>query len=631
MRYATRFRTFRPVRWLLVVCLFAGAAVATSQEPAPPPRQEPSYPGALTGDDAEAAARLEKEIDMLLEQGDVQQAIAKAEELLALRTSRQGMKHWATVNGTWLKRNLQKIAPMGKDGLSAWNESVQATADAAALYAQGKYVASQLLLEKALRISERLFGDDHPETAKSYHNLATNLDARGKHATAQPLLEKALEIRLRLLGEDHPETAKSYNNLAVNLDYQGRSAEAQPVHEKALELRKRLVGDHPLMAASYNNIAFNLNAQGQYAEAQPFHEKALEIRKRLLGDDHPDTAESYNNVGGNLRDQGKHADARPLVEKALETRKRLLGEDHPDMVMSYNSLADNLNAQGKYTEAWAIYQKAGRSFLAARGRVAFGGAERVAWAAEHSPLARMAAAGARQGHFAEACAALEQDLGRGLWDDISLRSVGLLTSDEREPLLAAERELQQLDQALGGKLEEDARRQIVEQRSKASLKLGEVRVALMEKHGPLGGDVFELAAVGVWRGCVERLRRPTVGDYGRCQDPGGGLARRCEKYPHCGTGQAGGNARQAPGACGARRGAPFPANAAGRARRRWALATLACDRLGGRQPGETVQGRPPAGQDAAGAGGQRAGPLRLGCFRQAERVWLHPPRDTRQD
>ena len=52
-----------------------------------------------------------------------------------------------------------------------------------------------------------MLGEDHPETAQGYNNLASNLHAQGKYAEAEPLFRTALEIRRRVLGEDHPDTA----------------------------------------------------------------------------------------------------------------------------------------------------------------------------------------------------------------------------------------------------------------------------------------------------------------------------------------------------------------------------------------------------------------------------------------
>ena len=70
--------------------------------------------------------------------------------------------------------------------------------------------------------------------------------SQGKYAEAEPLYRKALAIRLKTLGEDHPDTAVSYNNLASNLNAQGKYAEAEPLYRKALAIRLKTLGREPL-------------------------------------------------------------------------------------------------------------------------------------------------------------------------------------------------------------------------------------------------------------------------------------------------------------------------------------------------------------------------------------------------
>jgi hypothetical protein len=55
----------------------------------------------LTGDDAKKALELDKAIDAALKADGWDVAIARAEELLALRTRVQGPKHFETVNVEW--------------------------------------------------------------------------------------------------------------------------------------------------------------------------------------------------------------------------------------------------------------------------------------------------------------------------------------------------------------------------------------------------------------------------------------------------------------------------------------------------------------------------------------------------
>ena len=97
---------------------------------------------------------------------------------------------------------------------------------------QGKYAEAEPLHRSALAIRRKALGEDHPDTATGYNNLAANLNAQGKYAEAEPLYRRALAIRLKALGEDHPDTATSYNNLAANLHAQGKYAEAEPLHRR---------------------------------------------------------------------------------------------------------------------------------------------------------------------------------------------------------------------------------------------------------------------------------------------------------------------------------------------------------------------------------------------------------------
>ncbi|MGO9463774.1 MAG: tetratricopeptide repeat protein [Isosphaeraceae bacterium] len=363
---------------------------------------------------------------------------------------------------------------------------------------QGKYAQAQPLYEKALEINRRLHTDNHPDTASSYNNLAHNLDAQGNYAQAQPLHEKALEIKRRLLTDYHPDTALSYNNLALNLDHQGKYAQAQPLYEKALEIKRRLLtDDHPGTAITYSNMATNLDAQGNYAQAQALHEKALEIKRRLLTDDHPGTAISYNNAALNLDHQGKYAQAQPLHEKALQIYRRALIEDRPDAVSIANNLAGNLNAQAKYALARDSLLLAVKSLDAARLRVAFTGLERAA--TRQSARLALAALQARLGQPALAWQPLEEDLGRGLLDELAARQDRRLTPEERARLHDLTTELERLDklaETTPKNLDQAERAKrfadLKHLRALASIALGEFQTKLVEVHGTLAGQVATL-------------------------------------------------------------------------------------------------------------------------------------------
>ena len=341
--------------WIGATCLPASAQTTCPQDAQPP---EPGL-RKVTGDDAKRAEKLDKAIERALTADRWDEAIARAEELLGLRTRIQGPTHFETVDAERRLKTLRTVAPMPRADRLVYLSAATINGQAEALSAQGKYAEAQPMAEKALEMRRRLLTDDNPETARSYHNLGLCLSKQGKYAQAQAMAEKAHEIRRRLLTDDHPDTAQSCNSVAVNLNAQGKYVLAQPMFERALAIRRRvLTDDHAETARSYNNTATNLNDQGKHVQAQPLHEKALAIWRSLLTDDHADTALGYNNLGVNLGFQAKYALAQPLFEKALAIRRRLLTDDHLDTANSYNNLALDLASQRKYAQAQPLFEKA---------------------------------------------------------------------------------------------------------------------------------------------------------------------------------------------------------------------------------------------------------------------------------
>jgi tetratricopeptide (TPR) repeat protein len=224
---------------------------------------------------------------------------------------------------------------------------------------QGRYSEAEPLYQKALALWQKLLGEDHPSVATSYNNLAALYDSQGRYREAEPLYQKALALLQKLLGEDHPSVATSYNNLAELYRVQGRYSEAEPLYQQALALKQRLLGeDHPSVATSYNNLALLYDSQGRYSEAEPLYQKALALLQKLLGEEHPDVATSYNNLALLYYSQGRYSEAEPLYQQALALSKKLLGEDHPYVATSYNNLALLYDSQGRYSEAEPLYQKA---------------------------------------------------------------------------------------------------------------------------------------------------------------------------------------------------------------------------------------------------------------------------------
>jgi tetratricopeptide (TPR) repeat protein len=208
---------------------------------------------------------------------------------------------------------------------------VKSLNDLAFLYEfTGRYPEAEPLYLRALAISEKELGANHPGTAFSLNNLAGLYEFTGRYPKAEPLYLRALAISEKELGANHPDTATSLNNLAELYASTGRYAEAEPLYLRSLAIREKELGaNHPDTATSLNNLAGLYASTGRYPEAEALYLRSLAIREKEVGANHPDTASSLNNLAELYRLTRRYPDAEPLYVRALEILEQSLGTNHP--------------------------------------------------------------------------------------------------------------------------------------------------------------------------------------------------------------------------------------------------------------------------------------------------------------
>src|SRR5262249_37538537 len=136
---------------------------------------------------------------------------------------------WETVDARFYEETARTFAARPEGDRKALARSYSDADQGLQLFNQGRYREAQALVAKALATHRTLLGEEHPDTALCYTNLAACLNAQGKHAEAAKGHRRALALRKKLLGEEHPHTATCYTNLALTLHEQGKHAEAEQV------------------------------------------------------------------------------------------------------------------------------------------------------------------------------------------------------------------------------------------------------------------------------------------------------------------------------------------------------------------------------------------------------------------
>src|SRR5262249_50648497 len=150
---------------------------------------------------------------------------------------------------------------------------------------------------------------------------------------------------------------------------------------------------------------------------------------------------SYSALATALEAQGRREQAEPFRRRALALLSEGVGDNHPTTVTARVELAGNLQAGGHLPEAEMLLRAAARHSEAARPITRFGGLERASLSAGRPPWQALALCQARLGRAVEAWQAYENNLARGLLDDLT---AGPLAPDESRRMSAVLAEIDRL-------------------------------------------------------------------------------------------------------------------------------------------------------------------------------------------
>ena len=219
----------------------------------------------------------------------------------------------ASVAPPYEAESLWRRAADGKDSaiasrafaaLGEFRERAGDTAGAAAMYA------------KAVEKEEAASGSDSAETAVRLNSLALVSEPKD----AVPMLERAVAIDRKRWGEKHPETATTESNLSGELLALGRVAESVRIGTLALSNFESTLGPrHPRTAAAASNLADAKRAAGDRGAAERLYRRALRIDEQALGAANPETLNDVRNLADFLREIGREREARALEQRYAST------------------------------------------------------------------------------------------------------------------------------------------------------------------------------------------------------------------------------------------------------------------------------------------------------------------------
>ncbi|XP_043910351.1 clustered mitochondria protein homolog isoform X2 [Protopterus annectens] len=160
-------------------------------------------------------------------------------------------------------------------------------------YIMGDYSEALSNQQKAVLMSERVLGIEHPNTIQEYVHLALYCFAYGQLSTALKLLYRARYLMLLIIGEDHPEMALLDCNIGLVLHGVMECGLSLRFLESALAINSKYHGAKSLkVALSHHLIARVYESKAEFRSALQHEKECYTIYRNQLGEQHEKTKES---------------------------------------------------------------------------------------------------------------------------------------------------------------------------------------------------------------------------------------------------------------------------------------------------------------------------------------------------
>jgi len=212
------------------------------------------------------------------------------------------------------------------------------------------------------RLLARVEQEEGPETAAAAVLLDLLIESlwrsRGRSAAeeALPLIDRVVRLKQRLHGPDHLEVANSLFNLGVIHTMTGKTAEAEGVFRRVLDIREASLpsGDEAVLEA--------MNALANVKRAEEDYEGAIEVSRRGLrlaeaaGKPFSNSAKLLRGgLGSSLFHLNRFDEARALLEPQVAHYD---STNHPTLSSSLNMLANIELSTGDLLRAATLYRRA---------------------------------------------------------------------------------------------------------------------------------------------------------------------------------------------------------------------------------------------------------------------------------
>ncbi len=208
------------------------------------------------------------------------------------------------------------------------------------------------LLEEAIALTRKLFGNDHINVFGYMTNLGSTYRALGRYAEAETSYREALEGYERVLGAERNTTITAVGNLGLLLVSEGRFVQGRALLQRALDVELKTAGEASFVAAELSaGLGDAALKAGMPEEARRHYLHAIDRFARNTGTETIDRAGSLRGLGEAESRLGNLVDAASRFDEASRIIERVVARPHPLRASALQGLASVRLEQGMREEA----------------------------------------------------------------------------------------------------------------------------------------------------------------------------------------------------------------------------------------------------------------------------------------
>lgn len=196
---------------------------------------------------------------------------------------------------------------------------------------RGNTSHARQLLSISFKVTQELFGDEHPQVATLMLESSENLRAPGYYEDCEDLCRNALDVRSLVFGSSNVFTALAVHHKAQLRFDAGKLADAEELYMHSMRLLITQLGeDSGYYAVVLSDFAEFCRATGNFDAAEKHFQRAMEGLKKTYGEKTISVHSTLCNYALLLLDCHQPMDAyNVLMKTVVPFFDKLLGHVHP--------------------------------------------------------------------------------------------------------------------------------------------------------------------------------------------------------------------------------------------------------------------------------------------------------------